>query len=152
MDSSANRRSSSSCPFVSLERSKSIFSRTLKHHHQEHAGFPPLDAANKSAREQNRAPAALGRVVFLLSRRFVRGGGHESLFPINRFERKRTQKRQFFFSRDRRLNLRFFLSRPFFPSSCCSFSQHHFFFFYTFLPSPLFFFFFFGRVGVGKKW
>ena len=65
VDSSANRRSSSSCPFVSLERFKSILSRTLKTPPPRTRGFSPLSTPRtKSAREQNRAPAALGRVAF----------------------------------------------------------------------------------------
>ena len=61
-------------------------------------------------------------------------------FLINRFERKRT--RDNFSFHETRLNLRFFLSRPFFPSSC-SFSQENcvFLYFYTQIPSPLFVFF-----------
>lgn len=60
VDSSANRRSSSSCPFVSLERFKSILSRTLKTPPpRTRGGFSPLSTPRtKSAREQNRAPAA----------------------------------------------------------------------------------------------
>ena len=66
VDSSANRRSSSSCPFVSLERFKSILSRTLKTPPpRTRGGVSPLSTPRtKSAREQNRAPAALGRVAF----------------------------------------------------------------------------------------
>ena len=69
VDSSANRRSSSSCPFVSLERFKSILSRTLKTPPPRTRGFSPLSTPRTKAR------------LFLLSRRFARGGGHESLFP-----------------------------------------------------------------------
>jgi hypothetical protein len=60
VDSSANRRSSSSCPFVSLERFKSILSRTLKTPPpRTRGGVSPLSTPRtKSAREQNRAPAA----------------------------------------------------------------------------------------------
>ena len=82
VDSSANRRSSSSCPFVSLERFKSILSRTLKTPPPRTRGFSPLSTPRTKARENKTAPRRRwGAWLFLLSRRFVRGGGHESLFP-----------------------------------------------------------------------
>ncbi len=72
VDSSANRRSSSSCPFVSLERFKSILSRTLKTPPpRTRGGFHLSRRREQKARENKTAPR----------RRFVRGGGHESLFP-----------------------------------------------------------------------
>ena len=144
VDSSANRRSSSSCPFVSLERFKSILSRTLKTPPpRTRGGFHLSRRREQKARENKTAPRRRwGAWLFLLSRRFVRGGGHESLFPNQSF-RKEEDARQFFFSRDK-IEFAFFLSRPFFPSSWCSFSQQEncvFLYFYTQIPSPLFVFF-----------
>ena len=83
VDSSANRRSSSSCPFVSLERFKSILSRTLKTPPpRTRGGFHLSRRREQKARENKTAPRRRwGAWLFLLSRRFVRGGGHESLFP-----------------------------------------------------------------------
>ncbi len=60
VDSSANRRSSSSCPFVSLERFKSILSRTLKTPPPRTRGFH-LSTPRTKARDKT---AALGRVAF----------------------------------------------------------------------------------------
>ena len=83
VDSSANRRSSSSCPFVSLERFKSILSRTLKTPPpRTRGGFHLSRRREQKARENKTAPRRRwGAWLFLLSRRFARGGGHESLFP-----------------------------------------------------------------------
>ena len=83
VDSSADRRSSSSCPFVSLERFKSILSRTLKTPPpRTRGGFHLSRRREQKARENKTAPRRRwGAWLFLLSRRFVRGGGHESLFP-----------------------------------------------------------------------
>ena len=63
VDSSANRRSSSSCPFVSLERFKSILSRTLmKTPPPRTRGFHLSTPRRTKARDKS--AAASGRVAF----------------------------------------------------------------------------------------
>ena len=62
VDSSANRRSSSSCPFVSLERFKSILSRTLKTPPPRTRGFHLSTPRRTKARDKT--AAASGRVAF----------------------------------------------------------------------------------------
>ena len=81
VDSSANRRSSSSCPFVSLERFKSILSRTLKTPPpRTRGGFHLSRRREQKARENKTAPRRRwGAWLFLLSRRFARGGRRVSL-------------------------------------------------------------------------
>jgi len=63
VDSSANRRSSSSCPFVSLERFKSILSRTLKTPPPRTRGFH-LSTPRRTKARRDKTAAASGRVAF----------------------------------------------------------------------------------------
>ena len=63
VDSSANRRSSSSCPFVSLERFKSILSRTLKTPPPRTRGFH-LSTPQRTKARRDKTAAASGRVAF----------------------------------------------------------------------------------------
>ena len=112
VDSSANRRSSSSCPFVSLERFKSILSRTLmKTPPPRTRGFHLSTPRRTKARDKT-ALAASGRVAFSPFAAFCPWWWPESLSSLIVSKGGGTN-----FSTTRQIELRFFLSRPFFHLS-----------------------------------
>ena len=141
VDSSANRRSSSSCPFVSLERFKSILSRTLKTPPPRTRGFHLSTPRRTKARDKT--AAASGRVAFSPFAAFC-PWWPESLSSLIVSKGGGTN-----FSTTDRLIFAFFLSRPFFHLSFLvpSFPQNCLKYFYT-NPLPPLLLFFFGRVVV----